>query len=63
MPVNTIDALKEEARDVLGKAFGEDGAQKRVKLLELRKAMLAEWMDGGHAKRDLQAFVDSLSLE
>ncbi|RDX50090.1 UDP-Glycosyltransferase/glycogen phosphorylase [Lentinus brumalis] len=58
-PVGTIDALKEEARDTLSKAFGEDGAQKRAKLLELRQAILAEHEDGGHAKRDLEALANS----
>ncbi|KAI0695963.1 UDP-Glycosyltransferase/glycogen phosphorylase [Cerioporus squamosus] len=61
-PVGTIDALKEEARDVLSKAFGEGGARKRAKLLKLREAILAEHKDGGHAKRDLEALADSFLL-
>ncbi len=58
-PVGTIEALKEEARDTLSKAFGEDGAQKRAKLLELRQAILAEHEDEGLAKRDLEALANS----
>ncbi|TFK84851.1 glycosyltransferase family 1 protein [Polyporus arcularius HHB13444] len=59
-PVGTTDAVKEEAREVLSKAFGEDGSRKRARVLELRKAIRAEHEQGGHARRDLQAFIDSL---
>ena len=60
MPVNTIDALKEEAMDVLGKAFGEDGTKKRERLQAVSKAMNGEWEDGGSSKRDMLTFLDSL---
>ncbi|KAI0738932.1 UDP-Glycosyltransferase/glycogen phosphorylase [Daedaleopsis nitida] len=59
-PVGTIDAVKEEARTVLAKAFGEDGAQKRARLVEVQKGVVREWEDGGAAKRDVVAFLDSL---
>ena len=59
-PVGTIDAVKAEAREVLGKAFGEDGAKKREKLQAVSKAMNGEWEDEGSSKRDMLTFLDSL---
>ncbi|KAI0633272.1 UDP-Glycosyltransferase/glycogen phosphorylase [Trametes polyzona] len=60
-PAGTVDAVKAEAREVLTKAFGEDGAQKRAKLLQLRKAVLAEWDEGGSSKKEFSAFLDTLN--
>ena len=59
-PKGTIEAVKAEAREVLAKAFGEDGAQKRARLQELRKKVTSEWEDGGSSKRDVCTFLDSL---
>ncbi|KAI0745368.1 UDP-Glycosyltransferase/glycogen phosphorylase [Earliella scabrosa] len=59
-PKGTVEAVKAEAREVLTKAFGEDGAKKRAKLEELRKKVISEWEDGGSSKRDVTAFLDSL---
>lgn len=58
-PVGTIEALKAEARDVLTKAFGEDG-EKREKLEVLRKSVITEWEEGGSSKRDITAFLDDI---
>ncbi|KAI0368559.1 UDP-Glycosyltransferase/glycogen phosphorylase [Pilatotrama ljubarskyi] len=59
-PIGTIEALKEEARDVLAKAYGEDGADKRKRLQALTDAVTHEWEEGGHSKRDVNAFLDSI---
>ena len=59
-PVGTLDALKTEARDVLTKAFGEDGKEKRAHLEGLRKAVLGEWEEAGESRRDVTAFLDAL---
>lgn len=59
-PVGTIDAVKAEAREVLAKAFGEDGAEKRSRLQIVRQAMNTEWEKGGLARRDMLTFLDSL---
>ncbi|EIW62965.1 UDP-Glycosyltransferase/glycogen phosphorylase [Trametes versicolor FP-101664 SS1] len=56
----TTEALQAEARDVLAKAFGEDGAKKRAKLQQLRSEVLSEWEEGGASKRDFLAFLDTL---
>ncbi|KAI0769608.1 hypothetical protein BD413DRAFT_75834 [Trametes elegans] len=37
-PRRTVDALRDEARDVLTRAFGEDGAENRGRLLQLGDA-------------------------
>ncbi|KAH9901483.1 UDP-Glycosyltransferase/glycogen phosphorylase [Cubamyces lactineus] len=59
-PVGTIDAVKDEARDILAKAFGEDGAQKRERLKALTQALKHEWEEGGSSLRDMSAFLDNL---
>ncbi|KAH9895030.1 UDP-Glycosyltransferase/glycogen phosphorylase [Cubamyces lactineus] len=59
-PVGTIEAVKAEARDVLTKAFGEDGVKKRERLLRLQQEVLSEWDEGGASRRDFMAFLDSL---
>ncbi|KAJ3006283.1 hypothetical protein NUW54_g3995 [Trametes sanguinea] len=59
-PAGTVDALKAEAKDVLAKAFGEDGTNKREKLLALARSFKNEWEEGGTAWRDVHAFLDTL---
>ncbi|KAI9066615.1 glycosyltransferase family 1 protein [Trametes sanguinea] len=59
-PVGTIEALEAELKDVLTKAFGEDGAQKRKNLLPLSSAFTHEWEQGGASHRDVRAFLDTL---
>ncbi len=59
-PSGTIEAIQAEVREVLAKAFSEDGAKKRARLEELRKKVTTEWEDGGSSKRDVSAFLDSL---
>lgn len=59
-PKGTIDAIKTEVREVLQKAFGEDGAKKRAKLEVLRKAVVGEWEEGGTSRKEAVAFLDSL---
>ena len=59
-PKGTIAAMKAEARDVLTKAFGEDGARRRAALVAVRKSVMSEWEDGGASKRDVSAFLDRL---
>ena len=59
-PTGTIDAVKAEMRDVLDRAFGEDGAEKRAKLQQLRKTLQSAWSENGVARRDVEAFLDDL---
>ncbi|KAI0743898.1 UDP-Glycosyltransferase/glycogen phosphorylase [Daedaleopsis nitida] len=59
-PKNTIEALKEEAHEVLNKAFGEDGAKVRERLAEVQKGVNGAWEDGGSSKRDISLLIDRL---
>ena len=61
-PTGTVEAVAAEARDILLQAFGEDGAKKRQRLLEVREQVMQEgsWADGGVAEKDVNAFLDSL---
>lgn len=57
-PVGTIEAIKTEVRDVLTKAYGLDGAEKRERLATLTQAVAHEWDEG--ALRDVKAFLGTL---
>ena len=59
-PKGTIEAIQAEARDVLTKAFGADGAEKRARLEQMRKSVVTEWEDGGKSKENMINFLDSL---
>lgn len=59
-PVGTVEAIKAEVRDVLTKAYGPDGAEKRERLAALTRAVTHEWEKGGRALRDVKAFLDTL---
>lgn len=59
-PRGTVEALKEEVREVLQKAFGEDGEEKRQNLRKITAAVQHEWDAGGVARRDMVAFLNGL---
>lgn len=59
-PVGTMDAMKDEIRDILQKAFGEDGAKKRQRLLALQERVNRDWDEGGPSLRDATAFLAGL---
>ena len=56
-PVGTVDAVRREARDVLAKAFGADGARKRAKLQVLCEAVNGEWSEGGTSLKSTLEFL------
>ncbi|RDX55144.1 UDP-Glycosyltransferase/glycogen phosphorylase [Lentinus brumalis] len=60
VPIGTIEAVKSEMREVLERAFGEDGAQKRARLGALRQTLQSAWSDAGAAKRDVKTFLDEI---
>ncbi len=60
VPVATVDAVKAEMRDVLERAYGEEGARKRANLLSLRKTLQAAWSENGIARREVESFLDEL---
>ena len=59
-PIGTIEAVKNEIRDVLGRAFADEGADKRAGLRNLSQTLDAAWRGGGVAQREIEAFVDAL---
>ena len=59
-PKGTLDALREEAREVLEKAFGEDGKRKRENARRLRDKINAAWDKGGRAEVDMERLLESL---
>ncbi|KAH8085452.1 UDP-Glycosyltransferase/glycogen phosphorylase [Cristinia sonorae] len=60
-PLNTIDALKAEVREVLEKAFGEDGERKRTNVQKLKAQIDAAWKKGGSSDVDMGKFLDTLT--
>ncbi|KAI0745748.1 UDP-Glycosyltransferase/glycogen phosphorylase [Earliella scabrosa] len=59
-PIGTVDAVKAELREVLDRAFGEDGARKRENLVALHKTLQTAWAEDGDARRDVEAFLDDI---
>lgn len=58
-PTGTLDAVREEARVMLDKAFGEDGMTKRENMKPLQKAILDAWKENGSARKDVERFLAS----
>ncbi|TCD64138.1 hypothetical protein EIP91_004487, partial [Steccherinum ochraceum] len=57
-PAGTIEAIKREAREVLEKAWGEDGRIKRQNMKQLQGKVLHAWDRDGPATKDLDRFMD-----
>ncbi|CDO77272.1 Glycosyltransferase Family 1 protein [Trametes cinnabarina] len=57
-PLGTLDAVRDELRDVLARAFGEDGAAKRRRLLSLRDTLGEAWTENGTARKEVGDFLD-----
>ncbi|KAI0690405.1 UDP-Glycosyltransferase/glycogen phosphorylase [Cerioporus squamosus] len=60
VPIGTVDAVKAEMRDLLERAYGEEGARKRANLLKVRKTLQAAWSEDGIARREVEAFLDEV---
>ena len=58
VPVATVDAVKAEMRDVLERAYSEEGARKRSNVLSVQKKLQAAWAEDGIARREVEAFLD-----
>ncbi|OSC96927.1 glycosyltransferase family 1 protein [Trametes coccinea BRFM310] len=59
-PLGTLDAVRDELRDVLLRAFGTDGAAKRQRLLGLRDTLEKAWTEGGIARQEVGQFLDDV---
>ncbi|CDO69639.1 Glycosyltransferase Family 1 protein [Trametes cinnabarina] len=57
-PSGTLDAVRDELRDVLARAFGMDGEMKRSRLQELRKTLAQAWSETGVARKETEEFLD-----
>ncbi|KAI0645537.1 UDP-Glycosyltransferase/glycogen phosphorylase [Trametes meyenii] len=60
IPIGTVDAVKDEMRGVLEKAFGQDGTEKRGRLQVLQNKLKTAWSDDGIARREVEAFLGKL---
>ncbi|KAH9885857.1 UDP-Glycosyltransferase/glycogen phosphorylase [Cubamyces lactineus] len=58
--VGTIDAVRDELRDVLVQAFGADGASKRIRLEGLQRALREAWGEKGVARMETETMLDRL---
>ena len=56
-PTGTLDALRDEAHDVLRKAFGDDGLKKRANVKSLQEAILSAWNESGASRKDLDRLI------
>ncbi|KAL5487463.1 hypothetical protein ACEPAI_5571 [Sanghuangporus weigelae] len=59
-PVGTVDAVRQEAIDVLTKARGKDGEAKREKAQWFMEQFARSWEEGGQAWIDMKKLVESL---
>ena len=48
-PAGTVESVRAEFSDVLTKALGEDGQQKRENVRRFREALAAGWKLGGES--------------
>lgn len=56
-PTGTLEAIEKEIRDVIAKALGPDGEEKRKNMRLLRDKRNSLWEDGGSSKEDFWRFV------
>ena len=59
-PKGTLDALKNEAREILRNAFGDDGRRKRERLYALQSEVLEARSLQGSSTRYVKALLQSL---
>ncbi|PIL36221.1 hypothetical protein GSI_01882 [Ganoderma sinense ZZ0214-1] len=59
-PTGSIEAVQAEVRDVLDRAFNEDGAKKRASVQALQKTLQAAWSDDGTARKEVETLLDEL---
>ena len=57
-PTGTLEAVRNELRDVLLRAFGADGEAKRERIKGLRAKMEEAWTENGIGRRQAEEFLD-----
>lgn len=60
-PTGTVEAMRKEMTEVLTKAFGEDGKEKRANSARLKLQMDKAWDADGTSTRSFKAFIDYIS--
>ena len=59
--MGTDGGVLDEANEVLEEVFGEDGMRKIEKAIQMRKAIVDGWNEGGSSRQDLQGFLGDVS--
>ena len=60
-PEGSLEAVRREAREVLTKARGEDGAVKRANAQKLSKAIINTWKEDGICWQEMRKIFDVLN--
>ncbi|OSD04841.1 glycosyltransferase family 1 protein [Trametes coccinea BRFM310] len=60
-PTGTVEAVRNELRDVLSRAFSADGEAKRDRIKGLRAKMEEAWTENGIGRRQAEEFLDDAS--
>ena len=59
-PRGTLEAVREEVKEVLDKARGKDGEAKRAKAKWFSEQFAKTWAEGGEGWRELKKVVDRI---
>ena len=59
-PTGTLEAVRQEATDILTKARGPDGEAKRAKAQLFMEQFARSWEEGGDACEDMNRLLDGL---
>ncbi|KAJ3554094.1 hypothetical protein NM688_g3283 [Phlebia brevispora] len=59
-PTGTLDAVRQEANQVLDQAFSEDGVGKRAKVKKLQESFAQAWEEQGPSQLALERFIDNI---
>ncbi|KAI5116763.1 hypothetical protein M0805_004980 [Coniferiporia weirii] len=57
-PVGTLEALREETRDVMARAFGADGREKRRNAERIRDEISGSWKEDGYCWKEIRGLLD-----
>lgn len=58
-PVATVEAVRTEFNEVLKKALGDDGKEKRKNVLEFQQKIAESWKPDGECWKEIDRIVES----
>ena len=61
-PAASLDDVRREARDVLGRAFGAEGVEVRERVRALSGRIAGAWEEGGEARGEGEALLEFVGL-